>query len=131
MRISPALLRTAAIAALVTLSACDTKPTTIVAGPPDDMADQLNSAKPVELPPAMEASKSYRCKDNSVVYVDWFAGGKQANLKSKKDGAPKMLKADEAGKPLTAEGGYSLSGSSTAASITVEQPGKGKQDCDA
>ena len=131
MRIPPALLRTAALAALVTLAACDTKPTTVVAGPPDDMADQLNSAKPVELPPAMEASKTYRCKDNSVVYVDWFTGGKQATVRSKKDGSPTMLKADDAGKPLTAAGGYSLSGSATAASVDVEMPGKGKQSCDA
>ncbi|MBV9843253.1 MAG: hypothetical protein JOY99_17245 [Sphingomonadaceae bacterium] len=131
MRIPPALLRTAAFAALATLAACDNKPTTIVAGPPDDMQAQLNTAKPVELPPAMEASKSYRCKDNSVVYVDWFTGGKQASLRSKKDGSPTVLKADEAGKPLTAAGGYSLTGSSTASSVTVEQPGKGKQSCDA
>ena len=130
MRIPPMLLRTAALAALATLAACDTKPTTIVAGPPDDMAAELNTAKPVELPPAMEATKSYRCKDNSVVYVDWFAGAKQATLRAKKDGPPTILKADEAGKPFVADGGYEISGSSKAASISVTLPGKGKQSCD-
>ena len=128
MRTPPTLLRTAAIAALVTLAACDNKP--IVAGPPDDMAAELNTAKPVELPPAMEASKSYRCKDNSVVYVDWFTGGKQAILKTSKDGSPTVLKAEEDGKPFVADG-YELSGSSKAGSVSVTQPGKGKQSCDA
>jgi uncharacterized lipoprotein YajG len=129
MRIAPPPFRTAALAALLTLAACDTKPTTIIAGPPDDMAAELNSAKPVELPPAMEASKSYRCKDNSVVYVDWFTGGKQATLRAKKDGTPTILKADEDGKPLVAEG-YEISGSSKAGTISVTQPDKGKQSCD-
>jgi hypothetical protein len=130
MRTPSALLRTAAFAAILGLTACNSQPTTIVAGPPDDMADQLNSAKPVELPPAMEASKSYRCKDNSVVYVDWFSGGKQANVRAKKDGPPTVLKADEAGQPLVADG-YAVSGDSKAASIDVTQPGKPKQSCDA
>ena len=26
------------------------------------------------MPPAIVASKIYRCKDNSVAYVDWLAG---------------------------------------------------------
>ncbi len=35
---------------------------------PDPMADELANAAPVELPPSIAASKTYRCKDNSLVH---------------------------------------------------------------
>lgn len=123
------LFRSASIAAVLLLSACG-KPETIVAdNAPDDMQAQLNAAKPVELPPAMTASKSYRCKDNSLVFVDFFAGDKQAIIHpGKKDATPVTLKADEAGKPLTADG-YTLKGSG--ATVQIAQPGKPEQSCKA
>lgn len=117
----------AASAALLALGACKqetVKPTDL-----DDMKAEVAAAKPVELPPAVKSSKAYRCKDNSLVYIDLFAGDKMANLRDKKDGTPTMLKADEAGKPLTAQGGYSVSGSGD--TLTVERPGKGSQTCKA
>lgn len=123
------LLRSASIAAVLLLSACG-QPETITADEaPDDMKEQLNAAKPVELPPAMTASKSYRCKDNSIVYVDFFAGDKQAIIHpGKKDATPVTLKADEAGQPLTADG-YTLKGSG--ATIQFTAPGKPEQSCKA
>ena len=42
------------------------------------MANELANAAPVELPPAIAASKTYRCKDNSLVQIDWLQGGKGA-----------------------------------------------------
>ncbi|GAA4028378.1 hypothetical protein GCM10022281_04040 [Sphingomonas rosea] len=73
-----------ALAATLALSAC--KQNTIVEnGPPDPMANELANAAPVELPPAISASKSYRCADNSVVYIDWLSNGAARIKKSAED----------------------------------------------
>ena len=115
---------------LFALAACNSQPENIVVGPQDDMKDQLAHAKPVELPPSIAATKTFRCKDNSVVYVDFYSDGKSAGLHTKKDGAPTMLKAPAAGQPMVADGGYAVSGTATASTISVTLPGKDKQDCD-
>ena len=36
---------------------------------------QANVAAPVVLPPSIAASHAYRCKDNSLLYVDWYSDG--------------------------------------------------------
>ena len=48
---------------------------------------RISNAAPVELPPAIAASKIYRCKDNSVVYIDWLSDNKSANVRTDKNGA--------------------------------------------
>lgn len=111
-------------------AACNSEPQNIVVGPPDDMKDALAKAKPVELPPSVAASKTFRCKDNSVVYIDFMSDKKTANLRTKKGGTPTHLVAPEAGKPMVADGGYEVSGGASDASATVTVPGKGKQQCD-
>ena len=73
-----------AVAALA-LAACNKEDSTIVAGPADPMADELANAAPVELPPAIQAAKPYRCKDNSVVYIDWLSDGTARVKASKTD----------------------------------------------
>ncbi|MFT3964901.1 MAG: hypothetical protein QM690_03325 [Sphingobium sp.] len=95
----------------------------------DPMHDQLANAPVAELPPALKSSKSYRCKDNSLVFIDLFDGDKLANLRTEKDAAPVQLKAAEAGQPLEAEGGYKIEGSGN--SLTVTRPGKPAQACKA
>ncbi len=122
-------LRSTALVAVLFLAACNQKPE--VLEQPDDMKAELATAKPVELPPALIASKSYRCKDNSVVYIDFFAGDKQANLRTKKDGTPIQLKAEQGGQPLVADGGYSLTGTATSSEITLAQPGIASETCKA
>ncbi len=122
------LLRATALSAVLLVAACHQKPE--VLEQPDDMKAELATAKPVELPPALIASKSYRCKDNSVVYIDFFAGDKQANLRTVKDGTPTQLKAEQGGQPLVADG-YSLTGTATSSEITLAQPGKDSQSCKA
>jgi hypothetical protein len=117
----------AAAAALLALGAC--KQETVVSGDLDDMKAEVASAKKVELPPSVLSTKAYRCKDNSIVYIDLFVGDKMANLRETKEGTPVMLKADEAGKPLLGDGGYSVSGSGSA--LTVTRPGHGTQSCKA
>lgn len=124
---SPLLL--SAAAALLALAACNSasKAPEVVDSNPDPMASQLANAAPVELPPAIKADKSFRCKDNSVVYVTLFEGDKQAVVRTKKDGAATTLKAATAGEPRTADGGWSLTGDAN--NITLAQPGKESQTC--
>ena len=113
-----------AAAAFLALGAC--KQETVIAGDHDDMKDAVAAAPKVVLPPSVKESKAYRCKDNGLVYVDFFQGDKTANLRATKDGTATKLEAPEAGQPMVAEG-YSLSGSGS--SVTVTRPGKGSQVC--
>ena len=92
-------------------------------------ANEVVNAAPIELPPAIIASKIYRCKDNSVTYIDWLSDNKSANIRTDKNGTAVHVVAPEAGQPMVAEG-YSLTGTSTGA-ITLARPGKGSQSCHA
>jgi hypothetical protein len=101
-------------------------------GPADDQANVAvnNAAAPVALPPAILASKIYRCKDNSVVYIDWLADKKTADIKSEQGGPAIVLTAETEGGALTAEG-YSLIGLPTAKTVTLTRPGIAQQACKA
>jgi hypothetical protein len=121
-----------ALASAAALAGCSNEDHNLVVGGPDDpMANQLANAAPVELPPSIAASKIYRCKDNSIVYVDWLSDNKSANLRTEKNGTPTQLKGEEAGAAMTAEGGYSLTGTPAASSINLSRPGTGSQSCKA
>jgi hypothetical protein len=104
---------------------------------PNKVNDDTNAATnaaakgPVALPPSISSSKVYRCADNKVVYVDWLSDGKTANIRTDKDGPPTQVAAAEAGKPLTAAGGYSLEGASGAADVKIAVPGHPSQSCTA
>jgi hypothetical protein len=99
------------IAAALMLAACNNSDHTIVDnGPPDPMANQLANAAPVELPPAITASKAYRCKDNSLVYIDWLSNG-AARIKQNK--------ADPTGTDVPA-GSADLKGDAQAATVTYK-----------
>ncbi|MFW2851611.1 hypothetical protein ACM61V_06765 [Sphingomonas sp. TX0543] len=126
---SPLLLPAAL--ALTVLSACNSKPEKpeVLDINPDPMAAELANKGTVELPPAIKAEKTFRCKDNSLVYVTFFQGDKQVFVKSKKDGTPTTLKAEKAGDTLVADGGWKLTGDTT--HITLTQPGKGELTCKA
>lgn len=96
-----------AVAALA-LSACNKENHTIVAGPPG--SDQpAPTISPASLPPSIVASKSYRCKDNSVVYIDWLSDN-SARVKKSRQELGTQVKVGEPGAPLT--------GNATAASVT-------------
>jgi predicted small lipoprotein YifL len=118
-----------AAAALLSLSACSKSEPEVVGGPADPMAEQVANAGPIELPPAVKASKQYRCKDNSLIFVDFLSDDKTANLRLEKNGAPTKLVAAEAGGALKAEGGYEVSGSGSP--VTIAVPGKSAQSCKA
>jgi hypothetical protein len=117
----------AAVAALFALSACQKE--TVVQKGGDDMQEELATAKPVVLPPSLKSTKAYRCKDGSLAYVDLFQGDKMANVRDAESGPATKLEAPEAGKPMVAEGGYSMTVSGN--SINLTRPGKGTQSCKA
>jgi hypothetical protein len=120
-----------AVAALLALAACNSQPAApeVVDTNPDPLANTLANAAPVELPPAIKSEKTLRCKDNSLLYVTFFEGDKQANVRTKQGGTPTKLVAAVAGAPKTAEGGWSMTGDE--ASVTFTQPGKSAQTCHA
>ena len=118
--------------AAISLAACNNDPI-VGEDAPDPMAKELANAAPVELPPAIASSRTYRCKDNSLVTIDWLSdksayvhgdGGSQTQVKPAiaAEGKP-------ASTELVAEGGYALTGDAGGSSITVTLPGKGKRAC--
>ena len=117
------LLIVAASAALV---ACEKE--TIVQGDNEPVAASKDVK--VVLPPSITATKTYRCKDNSVVNIDWLSDNLSANFRGEKESTPVRLTAAAAGAPMTADG-YSLTGDAKTPSITITLPGKDAQICKA
>ena len=101
---TPLLIMLAAAAAL---AGCDNSDHTIVAGPPGETDTNAVASAPVTLPPSIQASKSYRCKDNQLIYVDWLSDG-TARVKQTKE---------EVG---TVTAGTDLTGDAKAATITYK-----------
>jgi len=103
------------LVAAAALAGCDNGSNTIVQeGPKDPMANSLANAAPVELPPAITASKAYRCKDNSLIYVDWLSDG-SARVKKERN---------EVGTLAGSDGTPAINGDAEAATITY-----GGQSC--
>ncbi|NUS99768.1 MAG: hypothetical protein HOP96_02180 [Sphingomonas sp.] len=94
-----------ALAAAAALAGCNNEDHTIVAGPGAD--DQPMNNVGVTLPPSIAASKAYRCKDNSLIYVDWLS-----------DGTARVKKTREEVGTTIAAGDKALTGDSKAASIS-------------
>jgi hypothetical protein len=111
-----------AIAAAGALAACDNSDHNIVAGEPfDPQANAVQNLETVELPPSIVASHVYRCRDNSVVYVDWLSND-TARIKQTRDEIGTTVTKGEDG-AYTAEG-QSLSGAPADQTITI-----GGQSC--
>lgn len=117
------------IAGSAAMSGCHSH--TIVAGGPDD-DNGTNTVAPanVALPPMIASAKSYRCADNSTVYVDWMSDKKSANIRTSQAGTPNHVATDAEGKPMSGNG-YSLDGAFAGSSVKVTLPGKGTQTCEA
>ena len=94
-----------ALGAAAALAGCNKEDHTIVAGGPEGDSNTAANA-PVTLPPSVAASKAYRCKDNSLVYIDWLSDG-TARVKKKRE---------EVGTSVTP--GNELKGDAHAATIT-------------
>lgn len=98
-----------ALVATAALAGCDQSDHTITAeGPYDPQANAANAAAPVVLPPSIVASHSYRCKDNSLVFIDWMSDG----------GARVKNNRDERATPVVVGGDGPLTGDSQAKTIT-------------
>ena len=119
-----------ALAAAAALAGCNKEDHTIVGGP-DTGDNNVVSKTPVALPPSVVSSKTYRCADNKIVYVDWLSDNKTANVRTEKEGSPTQVTAAQAGKPMTAAGGYSVEGTSSASSVKIAVPGHASQTCNA
>lgn len=118
----------AAIAGTLALAACNVEPETVGPKDNDPQKDALAKAQPVKaLPPAIRESKTYRCRDNSIIYVSFMTDGLSAAVRDRREEPPiATLRASAPGQPFTAEG-YSLSGSGQ--TVTYNSPDKGSQTC--
>ncbi|MEO8142527.1 MAG: hypothetical protein ABI617_07695 [Sphingomicrobium sp.] len=97
--------------AAAALAGCDQSDHTIIAdGPYDPQANLANNSAPVVMPPSITASHTYRCKDNSLAYIDWLSDG-SARAKIDKDDRAVPIKVGEAGDP-------SLTGDAQAKTVT-------------
>ena len=121
-----------ALVAAAALAGCNKEDHTIVGGSDADANDSSVAANaPVALPPAIASSKIYRCADNKVVYVDWLADNKSANVRVDQGGTPTQVNAPEAGQPMTAPGGYTIAGAPGSPSVKIAVPGHAEQSCKA
>ncbi len=98
------------LAAAAALAGCNKESHTITG---DSLGDNIAANAPVALPPSITASKSYRCKDNHVIYIDWLSDGTARVKKSR----------EEVGTAVTP--GTDLKGDANAKSVTYSG-----QSCD-
>lgn len=124
-----------ALGAAFTLSACNNDDQTIVQqGPPDPLGNQAAAAAPVELPPSIVESKTYRCDGNKVIEIDWTErDGKPAgaNYRVGADTVASivtMAPAEGTG-PYTGPDGSSITGTKDAASVKVTVAGQPEITC--
>jgi hypothetical protein len=112
----------APLAALLALAACENE---TIDGNVDPNANANTAAAPVEAPPMIQASRTYRCKDNSLLYADFYTNN-TVLVRDTKDG-PGTTLAVAAGEASYTADGYSVS--ANAAQISYTAPGKGTQTC--
>jgi hypothetical protein len=111
------------------LAACNkSEPEVLDSRAPDPNAAAVANAGPVQLPPAIRAQKTYRCKgDNSLFYVTWYQGDEFVDARDSADGTPTRLTSTTKSSPWTSAVGWTVEGDTTAVRVTV--PGKGPRDC--
>lgn len=125
------LLAAAPIAALFVLGACQSEPVE-VGGNADPQAEALKNAPAVQLPPSIKVARTYRCKDNSIVYVSFMSDDVTAMVRDKEEEPPlATLKAPAPGQAFEGQGqtgqGFKLSGSGD--NVTYTSPDSGTQSC--
>ena len=119
------ILAAAVGAAILSLTACG-EPEVVTVNRYDPMADALKNAAPVEAPPMIQASRAYRCRDNSLVYIDFLSNG-TANVRNQRGGEIVATLAAAGGNPPYTAEGYSVSANGEEISYTA--PGRGTQSC--
>ena len=118
-------LAAAAAAASFALAGCNNNEPVVI-NKEDPMAEQLRNAAPVAPPPMIQVTRTYRCRDNSLLYVDFYTNDTAA-VRTREGEAPVAMLTAEGGNPPYTGSGYSVSGSGTQVSITA--PGHGTQSC--
>jgi hypothetical protein len=118
----------AAAAAVLGVAACGAKTDSSNNAVAESVIANVANAPPAEMPPPMKSSKTYRCDDNSVLYVDLFQGDTQAAIKVKPTDAPIRVTAPAAGEAMvSADGAWSIT--PAGAKLNVTAPGKKAQSC--
>jgi len=83
-------------------------------GSGDPMAEELANAAPPPPMPMIKESHTYRCKDNSLIFLDFMTDNVTVNFKSDREGPVTVLKAPTAGEAFVSEdGSKTLTGSGT------------------
>ncbi|MEM8696513.1 MAG: hypothetical protein AAGE05_10870 [Pseudomonadota bacterium] len=137
----------APLAALVALAACSEQEPDVVGGMADPNADEIEELDPEELPPMRTREASFRCDDNSVVYVSFYTNDTQVGVAAEQDAVQTILpneamaeaaEGEEAtedaaeatdGPPRYSGEGHTLVGESDASTIQYARPGGGLQSC--
>lgn len=120
----------AAAAAVLGVAACGAKSDSSNMAGNNAAATNVAVVAPAEMPPPMKSSKTYRCADNSVLYVDLFQGDMQANVKTKPSDTPTILKSPVAGEPMvSSDGAWTIKPEGDKLMVTA--PGKKAQSCTA
>ena len=128
---------------LLALAACNSSETPATAENAAETA--ATPAADIELPPAITATGTYRCADNTILYVDFLGKNEAADIRVGEKStiavrvtapkaevpapgaAPASTAAEPAGPLTSADGESSLSGSGD--QINVKLAGKGAQTC--
>lgn len=99
------------------LAACDNQGQNIVVGP-NSGGEEVNQVdiSNVQLPPAIVASHTYRCRDNTLVYVDWLNNG-SARIKQDRGEVGTTVTKGEDG-TLSGDG-QTLTGDPSAQTVTI------------
>lgn len=120
------ILRAAALAAITALSACNSEPEVVTINRYDPQAEALKNAGPIAAPPMIQASRTYRCRDNSLVFVDFYTNN-SAMVRTQRGGDPVATLTAQGGNPPYIAEGYSVSANANEISYTA--PGRGTQTC--
>jgi len=101
----------APLLAAIVVAGCKPQAETVNQTYGDPQEAALANAAAVELPPMLKESHQYRCKDNSLIFVDFMNDDKTAHLKTEKEGPVTDLKAPEVGQAfVSADGSKKLEG---------------------
>lgn len=137
------------LAAIIALAACSEQEPEIVGSMADPDAEEIEELAPAELPPMGVGEASFRCADNSVVYVSFYTNDTQVGVATEK-GAIQTILANEAiaaaeaaeaageealeaptDTPRYSGEGFTLVGASDASSVQFARDSGGLQRCNA
>ena len=142
-------LAVASLAAIIALAACSEQEPEVVGGMADPDAGEIEEMAPAELPPMRTHEASYRCSDNSVVYVSYYTNDSQVGVAMDQSSIQTILhneaiaaaeaaeaageEAPEAstGTPRYSGEGFTLIGTAEGSSVQFARGGGGLQRCNA